>query len=174
MMEYDIFFECVTCFVDKVNTSFRIVRVHLAATAINGQEHRFDTRSSLRHQAGRSRRCYRQTGDITATVFHHVVIQLRIGFTQTVDKRILFFALCIIDIECTTFFGHFHRRTIGCQSQHLLYLLGKLSRFFRAVAQSQGGNHIAFGCDAHTGTTSLQSLLLYLLPQVAFALFYFQ
>ena len=37
-MEYDVFFECVPCFVYKVYMNIRIVRVHLSSTFVNRQE----------------------------------------------------------------------------------------------------------------------------------------
>ena len=36
MMEYDIFFECVACLVNKVNVYIRIVRVYFSSALVNG------------------------------------------------------------------------------------------------------------------------------------------
>ena len=112
MMINQIFFECIARLVDIVYMHVCIIRIYFTATTINGHKHGLDTRSRLCHQAGRSRRSNRKAGYISTPPFHHIVIQLGIGLTQTVDKRIFFFPTRIINLKCPTFFGHLHRRTV--------------------------------------------------------------
>ena len=107
-MEYDVFFECVPCFVYKVYMNIRIVRVHLSSTFVNRQEYRLDTRGGLRHQTGRSGWSNRQAGNVAATIFLHVLIQFRVGCCQALDERIVLFTFAIVYFEGTAFFGHFH------------------------------------------------------------------
>ena len=164
MMEHDIFLKCITRFIYKVDTGFRIIRIDLTATAVNRQEYRFDTGGCLCHQTGCSGWGNRQTGDIAAAILDHFIIEFLISFAQTVNKRIIFFPFGIVDFKCTTLFRHFHRRTISCQRQSFLNLFCKICSLFRTITQSQSGNHIAFSCDANTRTTSLQCFSLNFFP----------
>ena len=50
-----------------------------------------------------------------------------------------------------------------------MYLYAEVCSLLCAVAESHGGNHIALGSDAHTGTSALTALLVNLLPQHHFA-----
>ena len=172
-MEYDIFFECVAGFIHKIDTRFRIIRVNLTTTSVHRKEYRLDTGSRLRHQTGCSCRSNSQTSNVTTTVLQHIFIQSRISFTQTVDKRILFLTFRIIDFESATLFSHHDGRTISLQSQCLLDFFSTLCCLIRSVTKSQSRNHIAFSSDTHTGTTALQSLLLYLFPQMTFRFLHF-
>ncbi|MPM31394.1 hypothetical protein SDC9_77949 [bioreactor metagenome] len=54
-----------------------------------------------------------------------------------------------------------------------MYFFGELGCFFGSVTQVQCGQHIALGCDTHTGTSSLSALLVYLLPKHVLGTFYF-
>ena len=108
MVEYDIFFKSIPWLVNKVHMNVRIVRIHLSSALVNRQEHRFDTRSSLRHQAGCSGRSDSQTSDVTASVLLHIFVQCRISFRQTLDERIVLFAFAVVHLESATLFRHFY------------------------------------------------------------------
>ena len=123
VVEYDIFFECVACLVNKVNMYVRIIRIYFSSTLVNRQENRFNTGSRLCHQTGCSCRSNRQTGNITTTVFLHFCIQFRISFGQTLNERVVLFAFVAVYFESTTFFSHFNRRTIGTESNCFVYFL---------------------------------------------------
>ena len=116
MMEYYIFFKCVSCLIHKIDTGFRIIRIYLTTASIYRQEYWFDTGSCLCHQTGRTSRSNRQTGNVTTTVFQHIGIQFRISLTQTVYERIFLFTFWIVNFESSTLFRHHYRWTVSCQS----------------------------------------------------------
>ena len=172
-MEYDIFFECISCFVYKIYMYIRIVRINLSSAFVNRQEYRFDTGSCLCHQTGSSGWSNCQAGNVTATVFLHVLIQFRVSCCQALDERIILFTFAIVYFESTTFFGHFHWRTVCAESYCLVYFFREFCRFFRSVTQSQCSKHITFCSDTYTSTATLSTLLVDFLPKCAFCMFYF-
>ena len=163
-----VLFEAVAHLVRIIDMHVGIVGIDLAATGIDGQEDGFNAAGSLRHQTGRSRRSDGQTGQVTATVLHHVLIQLLVGLLQTEDKGILGFALGIENLEGSTLLRHLHTRAVGVQRQRLVNLDAEVSSLLRTVAKSHGGNHVTLGSDAYTRAATLRTLGLDFLPQVVF------
>lgn len=124
-MEDNVFFESITCFVDEIYVDVGIVRVDFPAAFVYRHEDRFDTRSSLCHQAGGTGRSDGQTGDVPASVFHHFLVQFRVGFFQAVDERVVLFAFGIVDFEGAAFLGHVDGGAVGRQCDGLVYLSEK-------------------------------------------------
>ena len=120
-MEYNILFERIPCFINKVDMNICVIRIHFSSTLVNRQEYRFNTRSCLSHQAGCSGGSDSQAGNVASSVFLHFFIQLRIGFCQTLDERIVLLAFVVVYFESTALFRHFYRRTISAKSYCLMY-----------------------------------------------------
>ena len=165
MVDY-VFLERVAHLVDEVHVYIGIARVHLAATLVDGHEHRLNAAGGLRHQRGGACRRNGQAGYVAAAVAHHVVVELRGGLLQSQDERVLLFTLGVVYLEGTALAGHLHTRTVGGQGQRAVYLDREVGGLLRTVAQSHSGNHVALGGDAHSRAAALAALGLDFLPQV--------
>ena len=53
-----------------------------------------------------------------------------------------------------------------------MYFFREFGSFFRTVTQSQCSKHITFGSNTYTGTASLSTLLINLVPQYTFCMFH--
>ena len=173
MMEYYVFFESVACFVYVVNVYILVVRVNFTATFVYRHEYRLNARCSLSHQAGGSGGRNSKTSDVSTSVLSHFGIQFRVGLLYTVYERVVFFANSIVNFECTTFFSQIYRRAVSFERQSLVYFFRKFCSFFGAVSQAHSRNHVAFGSDSHSGTTSHTRFLVNLFPEMTFRSFYF-
>ena len=173
MMVDNVFLEGVAHLVHEVDVYIRVVGVHLAAAFVYRHEDGFYPRGCLRHQRGGSCRCYRQTGNVPASVLLHVLIELGIGFFQAVDERIVLFAFCIINPESSTLLRHRNRCAVGVQGQCAVDVDGEVRRLLRAVTQPHGCNHVTFGGDSHAGTTSFPAFLPDFLPEVILGMLHF-
>ena len=136
MMEHCIFFPRITIFIHEINTYIFVVRVYFTTTGVHRHKYWFDTRSCLSHNTGGSCRRNSQTGNITATIFSHHLIQFRIGIAQTLNERIFFFAFGIINCKCTTFFCHNYRRTISRQSKCFVNFFREIGSFISSVTET--------------------------------------
>ena len=134
MVEYDVFFECVSCFVYEIDTYVFVVRINLTAAFVDRHKYRLNTGSSLSHQTGSSGRGNSQTGNIASAILSHFFVQCRICFFQTIDKRVVFFSFCVIDFEGSTFFCHVYRRAVSFKCYNLMYIFWEFGCFFRSVA----------------------------------------
>ena len=65
---------------------------------------------------------------------------------------------CIEISERSALCGHLYRGAVGFQCEGLLYLHGESRRFGRTVMESQCCEHVAFGRDAQSRTTSLRAI----------------
>ncbi|OAV74947.1 hypothetical protein Barb7_01485 [Bacteroidales bacterium Barb7] len=173
MMENDILFVGVARFVHIVHTCGSIGRIDLAAAFVNGEEDRLNARCGLRHQAGRPRRRNCKAGNVAPSVGFHILVKNRVSLAETVDKGVFLLAHGIKQFKGTALFSHLNGSTVGGKSQHTLNVFGTVCRLVRPVAQTESGNHIAFGSNAHTRAASLQRFLLNLLPQMPFGRFHF-
>ena len=162
----DVFFEAVAHLVYIVHMHIGVVRIHLAATLVDRHEYRLYARGGLAHERRGARGGNRQAGDISATIFLHVGIQLGVGLLQAQDERIVSLALCIIDGKGTSLPSHCYRGAIGVQGQFLMNRHGEIGRLLRAIAQTQGCNHVALGRNAYARAASLAALILDFLPQM--------
>ena len=142
-----------------------IAGIDLAAAFVDRHEHRFDTRGSARHQRGCSGRRYRQTGDIAASVFLHVFVELRIGFGHASDERVVLFALGIENLEGTALLSHGHRRAVGAEGECLLHLDSEVCGFRRAVFEAEGGQHVSFAGNADSCAASEKCFVENLVPE---------
>ena len=169
----DVFLERVARLVHEVDVHGRVVGVHLAAALVDRHEHRFDARRGLGHQAGGARGGDGQAGDVAPAIFCHEFVEFGVGFAQAVDEGVVLFALRVVDFKGSALLGHLHRRAVGLQGHGLVHFHGKVGGFLRAISQSERGQHVAFGRDAHAGAASLSALFVDLLPKVAFCAFHF-
>ena len=147
MMVHDILFKSITRFVNEVDAHLWIIRIHLAATFIDGQENRFNTTRSLCHERCCTRGSYRKTSYIAATIFHHVFIELWVGFFDTKDKRIFLFTLCIENLEVATFTSHRNAGAISFQCKRALNRHSLVRCFLSTIAQREGCQHVALSRD---------------------------
>ncbi len=145
-----------------------IVRIHLAPTLVDRHEYWLNARCGLCHQRGCTRRGYCQAGDIPASVPHHILIELRVGLPDAVDKRIVLFALCVVNLKCPTLFRHRNRRTVGIEGQGLVHADREVGCLLCSITESHSGYHVALGSDADSCTASHSALAPYLFPKVIF------
>ena len=105
----NVFFERVARLVYIIHMHVGIVGINLAATFVHGHEHRLYAACRLRHKTCGA--CWRdgKAGNVAASVFHHVGIQLRVGILYSVHKRVGSFPPGIVNLECATLFCHLHR-----------------------------------------------------------------
>ena len=73
-MEYDVFFESVSGFVNEIDMYVGVVRIDFAAAFVDGQEHGLDAGGGLRHQACRTCRRNGEAGDVATSVFLHFLV----------------------------------------------------------------------------------------------------
>ncbi len=166
LMINDILLERVAHLINIVHMHGCIVGVYLAAAFVNGHKHRLDAAGGLRHQRCGAGGGNGQAGDVAAAMFQHVLIQLRIGLFQSVDKRIVLLAFGIINFKSTTLCCHLHGRPVGIQGQGLVYFYRKLGSLLGAITQPHCCYHIALGRDSDTRPTSHAALAFYLLPEM--------
>ena len=88
MIHY-VLLERVAHLVDKVHMHLRVIGIHLAATLVYRHEHRLYAACGLRHQTCRTGRGDCQAGDVAASVFHYVFIQLCVGVLYAQQERIV-------------------------------------------------------------------------------------
>ena len=163
-----VLFELFAHIVHESHFGILVRRVDLAATLIDGTENRFDARRGLRHERGGSRRGDGQHGDIASSVFYHFGVELRIGLPDAADHRVLLLLACIENFERSALCGHLYRGAVGFQCEGLLYLHGESRRFGRTVTESQCCEHVAFGRDAQSRTTSFAGHRADLFPEFEF------
>ena len=171
-MVYDILFVTVTHFIYKINMNILIIRIYFATTLIDRHKDWFNTTGSLRHQRCCPGRGNRKTGNISTTIFCHILIKLGISFFNTENERVLLLTLGIINFEGSTLFSHRNRASICIQSQCLMNRYSKISSFLSTIAQSHCSNHIPFSRNTDTGTTPQSTLLFNLLPKMTFSSLY--
>ena len=108
MMEHDELLERVSRLIHEIHMHIGIVRIHLATTLIYRHKDWFYSACCLSHQTCRSCRCNSQTGNISPAVFLHILIQLRVGFLDTVYERIVLLSFRVVNTECPALFRHLH------------------------------------------------------------------
>ena len=69
-----IFFKGIAGVVHVIDTDVYIRRIDFAAALIYGHKHRFDSGCGACHEACSPRRGYCKACDISASIFHHVLI----------------------------------------------------------------------------------------------------
>ena len=168
----DVFFKGIARFVGIVHMHLRVVRVHLAAALVDRHEHGFDAARRLRHEASGARGGYGEAGNVAPAVAAHVLVEFGVGLLDAENEGVVLLSLCIVDCKRTAFACHHHAGSVGRDGQRLLHFHGHFRGLFRAVAQSQGGNHVALGRDAHARAASLRCLVLDFLPKAEFRLFH--
>ena len=109
MVVNDIFLKGIARLVRKVHAHLGVVGVHLAAARIYGQEHRFDARGGLRHQARGARGGNGEAGNVAATLARHVGIELRVGLLDAQHEGIVLLALRVEHLESAALASHRHR-----------------------------------------------------------------
>ena len=171
-MEHNIFFECITFWVNKVNTYIHIIRVHFPTTFIHRHKCRLDTRSCLCHDTCCTCRRNSQTCNITTTIFNHLFIQRCILRFDTSYEWVILLTFSIIYFKRTTLFCHLHARTISLNSYHTMHFFRKFCSLLSSITQSQCSQHIAFGCYTYTCTTPLQCFVHNLFPQFILSAFH--
>ena len=145
-----------------------IIRVYLSSAQVNRHEYWLYTTCGLSHKARCASRSDSQTSNISATILHHVGIQLSICILQAVDERIVSLAAGIVNLECAALLSHSNRRTISIQCQCLVNRNREVGSLLCTISQSESCQHITFGSNAYASTTSHTALLLYLLPKMVF------
>ena len=161
----DILLKSVTDLVNIIHTHVGVVGIDLAPTLIDRHEDRFYATRGLRHQRCGARGSNGQARDVASAEAHHVVVEGPVGFLDALDEGVARLALGVVDGKSASLLRHRHRRTVGVQCQCALHLDGKVGGLLRAIAQSQGGQHVALGSDAHARASSHGRLFLDLLPE---------
>ena len=113
----DEFLKRVSILIHEVDVDVFITGVDLATTLIDRHENRFDARGGLCQQAGCSRGSDGEAGNVAASIFHHLIIEFRIGLAEAIDVRIVLLTMGIINLKRATLLGHLHRRAISSQCQ---------------------------------------------------------
>ena len=103
-VKYVVFLERIARYIGKGHVDILVVGVYLTAAFVADHKDRLYARSGLRTDAHRARRGDGQHGDIAATDACHLLIEVFIQGTQTLDERIILFALGIIHWELAAFF----------------------------------------------------------------------
>ncbi len=163
MIDY-IFLKSLACFVDVIHAHLRVVGIYFAPAFVYRHEHRFDARRCACEDADGSCRCYCKTGDVAPAFLLQQPEQFGIGFCQTLYERIVFLPFEIVDLESTSFSGHYCRGAVGCECKRAVHAYGEFRGFGCAVAQAHGGNHVAFGSSSYSGASAFQGLFTYFHP----------
>ena len=169
-MIHDVLFKRVAHLIDEIDMHVGVARIHLAAAFIDGHEDGLYSACRLCHEACRTRRCYRQTGDIAASVGHDVVVELFVGTLYAQQEGVVALTVGAEHGERSTLLCHDHGTAVGTQCKRAVYAYAKVGGLLRAVTQSECGYHVALGGDVHARAASLSALVLYLFPEVAFGL----
>jgi len=156
VVENDVFLEAVAVFVLMIYPGLFVVGIDLAAALVDQVERWLDAGSGLCHQAGGAGRSNGETGNIAASVLLHFGHHLRSGGSQALDERVVLFTFVIEDFKGTTVFGQVDGGTVAFHGHAFVYFFRERRGFFRTVAQTKGGQHIAFGGCAHTCTSALE------------------
>ena len=143
-----------------------VIGINLTAALVHRHEDRLYTTCGLRHEAGGSSRSNGKAGDVAAAILHHILVQLCVGLSETVDERIGLFPLGVEYLEGTTLLCHHHGRAIGIKRQGAMYGNREVGGLIGTITQAHGSEHVTLGGDADTGTAAHSALLLYLLPQM--------
>ena len=171
MVKNHVLLPRVPVLVHEIDFHVLVAGIHLAATGVYWQKNRLDTRRGLRHQAGGARGSDGEEGNIAPAILHHIIIQLGVSLFQTIDKGIVLLPLGIIDLEGTPLLGHVHGGGVRVQRDGTVHFFREIIPLIRTVTDTQRGQHIALGGDAHTGAATLHRLALNLLPEVALGKF---
>ena len=173
LVEDEVFFEEVSVDVfDGRAVHVEVVGVDLSSAFINHVESGFDAGGGLGADAYASGRGDGEQGDVAAAVANHVGVEFFVGFFDTEDERVVAFLGAAIDGECAAFFRHGDRGAVGGESQMFVDFGGEGVAVVGAVADTEGGEHVAFSGDAQPGTTSLEGLFSDFQPQVTFHAFH--
>ena len=173
MMEYGKFFPAIALSVDLVDSYIFVVGVYFAFAGIYTEENRLYSRCCLRHNTCCPRRSYRQTGYIASAVGLHIFVHLRVCLSESVYKRIFFLTFRIEYCKGSTLFCQHHRRTICLYGKRFLHGFCKIDGFVRSITQAHSSHHIAFGSDTDACTTSVDTLVFYLLPEFVLGTFHY-
>ena len=141
-----------------------VVRINFSAAFVYRHEYRLNATCSLSHKACCACRSYCKAGYVAASVFSHFIIKCRVSLLYAVYERIVLFTFCVVNLECSTFFGHIDRRAVSFYGKSLMYLYREICSFLCAIAQTHCSYHVAFSCDAYTCTATQSALVLNLLP----------
>ena len=168
----DVFLERVAHFVHKIHVDVCVSWVDLSPPFVNRHENRLNAARCLRHEARCTSGCDGQAGDVSPSVCHHVLIEGRVCLFDSQDERIVFLPFGVIDFKGSSLLSHIDRRGVCSQSECALHLHGEVRGLLRAISEAHGGNHVAFGSNAHSRAPSHAALAVYLLPEVVLSPFH--
>ena len=168
VVEDDVLLKGVARLVHIIYMYVRVVRVHLAAALVDGQEDGLDAGRGLRHEARGAGGGDGEAGNVASAELRHAFVECRIGFAQAGDEGVVLLAFGVVDLEGATVAGQLDGRGVGGQGECLLYLFGHVGSLFRTVTEVEGCQHVTLGGDAYAGASAHECLATDALPEFAF------